>query len=160
MPDIPIIVANVKAILNGTKGSYLQPGWVQGRNDSGQFQSFFYEGTAEEVSAVAVIFDHVNWTWTLTGIAAGRAKLEAHAGFPFVSGNGTTYNGETPEDIWELDPNEVQKDLLDADFPNTPAVGFNGSLILTNKKSSIAIAELVKAESVVWWPAVGGGGTS
>jgi hypothetical protein len=153
MPDIPIIVANVKAILNGQRGSYLQPNWVQGRNDSGAFQSFNYEGTAEEVSAVAVIFDQANWTWTLTGLPAGRAKLEAHAGFPFNSAHGTSYTGETPENIWELDPNDVQKEILEADFPN-------GSLNLSSKASRAAVAELVKAETVVWWPAVGGGGTA
>ena len=77
MSSIPILIANVKAVLNGQRGAYLQPNWSHGRNDSGLFTTYNYEGTYEEILALEAFFEDNNWTWTTTGLAAGRAKRVA-----------------------------------------------------------------------------------
>lgn len=93
--------------------AWLQAGYKYGVNDSGPFQSFSYRGTRAEVAALGPQFNVEGWTWAVTHEAAGLATLEAQAGF----GGGPGYVDEEPENIWELDPNEVEKPLLEADFP-------------------------------------------
>jgi len=92
--------------------AWLQAGLKYGVNDSGPFQSFSYRGTRAEVEALAPQFNVTGWTWTVTRETHGMATIEAQAGF----NGGQGYTGEEVENIWELDPNEVEKNLLESDF--------------------------------------------
>lgn len=139
MPVIPIVTA-VAARLNGQAGAYLQANWSYGRNDSGPFQSFNYEGTAAEVEALGPLFDAAGWTWTVTGLNASRAKLEAHAGF--AGGTDYTVVVETPENIWEMEAQEVQKELLEADFP------FGMSLSTITKEDKVLIGKVAADDTL------------
>jgi hypothetical protein len=90
-----------------------QEGYTYGVNDSGPFQRFKYRGTTNEVRALASQFNVSGWTWSITYETHGFARLEAETGFLGDQGD---EEGQV-EDVWELDPNETQKNLLEADFP-------------------------------------------
>lgn len=111
MPD-PIHPAKINVGQQGP-AAWLQAGLKYGVNDSGPFQSYSYRGTRAEVEAMAQQFNVAGWTWTVTREEAGLATLDAAAGY----NSGPNYEQEVPENIWELNPNEVEKELTDADFP-------------------------------------------
>lgn len=100
--------------INGLRGSYKQPGsW--GRSDTGYFWVYSFEGTKEEVENDAGAFSGYGAQFEVEELRGGRARLTARVAWPF---DGTIGLLEVPEEIWELDPQEEQKDALSADFPN------------------------------------------
>lgn len=152
----PIINAGAQAIGNRF---WRQMKYTYGRNDSGYFQNFNYRGIESDITALAVIFDTNGWTWTVTPKdGGGLATLEAHAGFGGPSSVGTTYGAETPENIWELDPNEVDKSLLEADFPFTGTAPGLNSLTLSSQDTSEAVMKMSADSGGLWTrsPAISG----
>jgi hypothetical protein len=113
--------------------AWLQEGYSYGVNDSGSFQRFVYRGTRTEVEALAPQSNIAGWNWMVTRESHGMARLEAEAGFLGNSGD----EEAQVEDVWELDPNETEKDLLDADFPF-------GSLAQISKVNKDRIADAIQ----------------
>ncbi len=111
--------------------AWLQKGYTYGVNDAGPFQRFAREGLVAAVQNWAGILDNAGWTWTVTMLhtnthgtnaspsvgnnPTGIARIEASAGWAYPM----LYGTETPENIWELDPQDEPKDLLSADWSNT-----------------------------------------
>ena len=157
MPTIPIQPQVPPKINTGQNAfnAYLQRGYTFGKNDSGNFQNFHYKGVQADVFALVDTFIVEGWSYTVTPfLGGGMAELEAHAGWAssqpgYPSGSGA----EVPENIWELDSQDTQKNLLEADFPNGP------SLVLTAKESRDALAKILQNPNYVWVPPGTGAGT-
>lgn len=128
--------------------AFLQRGYTYGVNDSGPWQRFERRGLNSDIETWAGILFNAGWTYTVTretvdsGTDQGISRIEAKAGwaFPFL------YGSETPENIWELDPQDEQKGLLEADFPF-------GSVNLTSKLTREKLALIVASTNVTWYPA-------
>ena len=137
-------------INSGLVNSYawLQKGYTYGVNDSGPWQRFAREGLTADVQNWAATLNDAGWTWTVTllhhnhNTGIGIARVEASAGwaYPYL------YGTETPENIWELDPQDEQKALLESDFPN-------GTVDLTSNKSRDALAKIIEDTTAYWCPA-------
>lgn len=128
---------------------WLQKGYSYGRNDSGPFQTLITEGLNADVDADAVNFLYAGWTYTVERKGSGISRMEAHAGWNPGAG-GTTYSTEVLENIWELDPQETDKALLEADFPN------GASLALTSNKTREALSKIINDEAGRWNPPIPG----
>lgn len=115
MPPIPAKI-NV-----GSAGpaAWLQAGLQYGINDSGPFQSYTKRGTRAEVEDLAAPLAALGFLYTVTLEAGGLARIDASKS-NLLSDEGA----EVPENIWELDPNETEKNLLEADF----ASGVSGQI--------------------------------
>ena len=121
---------------------WFQKGYSYGRNDSGPFQTWIAEGKDADVDADALNFLYSNWTYAVTRKGGGLSRMEAHAGWT----GGSNYTSEVLENIWELDPQETDKDILAADYPN-------GSVNLNNTGSQIsrdAVAAAVIDSKPIW----------
>ena len=118
---------------------WLQEGYSYGRNDSGPFQTWITEGLHADVDADANNFLTGGWTHTVTRKKGGISSMEAHAGWS----GGSAYTTEVLENIWELDPQESEKSLLDADFPN-------GMQYVLNKKTRSALKIMVTDTGGHW----------
>lgn len=104
----------IPPVINGLRGSYQQPGsW--GRNSTGFFWNYVFEGTAAEVENDVAQFNNNGAEFEVTELLGGRKRLTARVSSLFSGGGGFD---EQPENVWELSPNEVEKELLEADFPN------------------------------------------
>lgn len=121
--------------------AWLQAGLKYGRNESGPFQSFSKEGTQAEVEDYAIVLDSAGWTWTVERLKGGLARIDGHAGWG--NGSSSTYTPEVPEEIWELDPNETDKALLEADWPFA-------SVNLVSKQTSTALAKILEQDDYIW----------
>jgi hypothetical protein len=110
--------------------------WVQreytyGINDTGPWQRYKASGRNADVEGLANELANAGWTVTVTrnvvvdGSGSGDtgfnpetadygiSTVEAQAGWQFPQ----IYGTETPEDIWEFDPQDIQQDLTKADMP-------------------------------------------
>src|SRR5437763_2661192 len=105
-------------------GPFIQPGYTYGVNDSGPWQRFVKKGPTAQVQDYADVLLAANWNVTVTLLAAGLAQVEGSAGWPFPY----LYGTENPENIWELDPAEEPKSLLEADFPNSTVLNLSTSI--------------------------------
>lgn len=121
----------IPPVINGLRGSYPQLN-SYGRNSQGYYWDYNFEGTAAEVDADAAIFNLQGAEFEVEELRGGRKKLHARVTALFPGGGG---DDEQPENVWELDPNEVEKDLLEADFP----FGTLGTISAHNR-SAIAYA--------------------
>jgi hypothetical protein len=126
------------SIIIGQKGAFLQP--VQfGRDDSGRFQRYMYEGTTREVLQAAYAFDLGGWVYTFTELHGGRSRVEARAGW--AGGFKNNYDPNTDdENIWELEQQDTTKPLLSADFPF-------GSVNLSNNQSGVALQKVLDGQA-------------
>ena len=128
--------------------SWLQEGYTYGIGDSGPWQRFKRRGLNPSIENWYNILVNAGWIVTVTRDKVdnnsndGHATIEASCGwaFPYL------YGIETPENIWELDPQDEQKALLDADYPN-------GSINLTSKLTREMVTQMVDDPSALWAPA-------
>ena len=112
-----LIPAKINVGADGPK-AWRQANRTYGLNDSGAFQTIAYRGTQAEVEDLVATYLSAGWTYTVTIQAGGLAQIEGSSGsLPSSSGP------EVPEDVWELDPNETEKNLLDCDFSASGALG-------------------------------------
>lgn len=91
------------------KAAWRQPGGY-GRNDTGYYQVFRFEGTVNEIRQMAAFYDSNGATYDVEELTGRRARLSVRIG-------NNPGGAELSEDVWELDAQETQKDLLEADFP-------------------------------------------
>lgn len=124
---MPSTATPISPIINGLKGSFKQAGCTRGRNSTGFYWNYQYEGTADEVEADADACAANNLQFEVTNLTGGRKRLTFQTTVAFGDGGGAE-NSEVLENVWELDPQDTQKDLLEADLPfaNT----YNGELPL------------------------------
>ncbi len=101
-------------VINGTSGAYKQPSTF-GRDGSGFFSVFNYEGTSAAVLAEAASWEASGAQYEVTDLHGGRKRLTARISGGSGSGSSST---EEPENVWELQAQESTKDLLEADFGN------------------------------------------
>lgn len=120
---------------------WFQEGYSYGRNDSGPFQIWITEGRNADVDADALNFHNSSWTYTVTRKKGGISRMEAHAGWK--GDGGQNYTTEVLENIWELDPQEIEKGLIDADFPN-------GSLNSISRDTRHAIKQMLNDDGGSW----------
>lgn len=118
--------------------AWLQKGYSYGKTESGPFQKFSKEGPQATIEDLIGPLNQAGWLWTVTNLEAGMARIDATAGWS----GGSTYTPEAPENIWELDPNEQDKGLLEADFPNSNTSGYD--LNLNNSGSQLTREALSK----------------
>ncbi len=102
-------------IINGHKGAIQQP-VSYGQSDGGFYNIATFEGTEAEIRSLASQYGAAGAIYEVEHLHGGRAKLTAHMTWANVSQLGQ----EVPVDLWDLDSQEVEKDLLEADFPNSP----------------------------------------
>lgn len=126
--------------VNGKKGAILQPEEF-GRNEGGFYSVVNFEGTEQEVKNRAAAYDAIGALYRYKQLYGGRAKLDVYLTFA----NATQVENEIPVDVWELDPQESEKDLLDCDFPNSPFPP-----ISQNDRKIIKAA--LESDDVVWLP--------
>lgn len=100
-------------IINGKKGAIKQPG-SYGKGQEGYYSVIPFEGTDQEVRNRAAQYDAVGAYYDVEQLHGGRARLTVRLAWA----NTNQLGQEIPIESWELDPQEVEKDLLDADFPN------------------------------------------
>ncbi len=86
-----------------------------GRDESGFYSVEVYKGTVAEVKARAAGYDAAGAQYEVEDMNGGQAQLSVRTGWA----NSNQLGQEIPVDVWELDPQEVEKDLLDADFPHS-----------------------------------------
>ena len=139
---------NGNGYVNGiTDYSWIQKGYSYGVNDSGPWQRFKRSGLNSSVEQWYNVLFNAGWIVTVTREKVnsqtdqGISTIEANCGWPFPY----LYGTETPENIWEIDPEDVQKNLLEADFQF-------GSVNLTSKLSRTAAANIVEDTGAVWIP--------
>lgn len=103
-------VTLIPPVINGLRGAFKQPE-VWGRNDTGYWWDYHCKGTAAEIQTEAHSLDLIGAEFIVTQLHGGMAEVRAQIA--------TAPNGaQQVESFWELDPNEVEKDLLSADFPH------------------------------------------
>jgi len=126
--------------------SWLQKGYSYGYNDSGPWQKFKRSGLYTSCLSWYNTLLNAGWTVTMTMDSVdnrtylGKATVEASCGWAFPQ----IYGTETPENIWELDPQDEQKDLLNADFPN-------GTINATSKDTRTAVSKLAEYDGSKWY---------
>lgn len=98
--------------INGHKGCHQQP-TRYGKNESGFYSVVSYEGTSREIKIRAAAYDAIGAVYEVEEMHGGFCRLNVY----LTWANAGQVAQETPVSVWELDPNEVEKDLLDADFP-------------------------------------------
>lgn len=127
---------------------WIQRGISYGRNSSGPFQVWITEGLDADVDADAGWFHAEGWEYTVERRGAGISHMQARAGWMSGGGPGTDYTTEVLENIWELDPQETEKALLEADFPN----GSTLELFSVRTKEAIlaAVANLSSGNPPLW----------
>ena len=128
---------------------WIQRDYQYGINDTGPWQRYKASGRNSDIEAMAAVLADAGWTITVTrnvvvdGSGSGDdgfnpetadygiATVEAQAGWQFPQ----IYGTETPEDIWEFDPQDYQQDLTKADMPfsTVPQLSTNppGAIITT-----------------------------
>lgn len=95
--------------INGVKGAYLQP-TRYGRDESGLYTIFVWEGTKNEVLSNVPAIESVGGLWEMEE-SFTQAKCRLTGRFP------TNPNQqEQTVDTWELFSNTVEKDLLESDI--------------------------------------------
>jgi hypothetical protein len=94
-------------------GPWKQSGYTYGVNDAGAYQDYFEVGYDWEIDADYEYWLTTGWTVSVKRMTHQLSRLEAHAGW----NGGTDYVDEVLMDFWELDPQETDKGLLEADFP-------------------------------------------
>ncbi len=99
--------------INGKRGAHAQPG-KYGLNETGFYSHTVFEGTAADIAARASAYAAINVLYEVEGLPGGRARLTYYATWA----NANQLGQEVPVEAWELDSQEVEKDLLDADFPH------------------------------------------
>lgn len=114
--------AKINVGADGPK-AWLQAGLKYGWNDSGPFQSYSKEGTQTEIEDLVQGFINAGWNYTVTRMKGGICRIEGNTKSP-LGGNPAT---EELENVWELEGNEVSKDVLEADFPfsGTNSAGYD-----------------------------------
>lgn len=144
-----------------TDYSWIQEGYVYGMADTGPFQRFKRSGRNSDIENWAAILIDAGWNVTVTrdrvntnntdsgfskaGASYGLSTVEASAGWPYPF----LYGTETPEDIWELDPQDDNIDLLSSDMPAglIQPLDNNYSLITTKQ----AINDMVNGGLYIVW---------
>lgn len=125
---------------NANQGApWKQKGYSYGRNDSGPFQVWIDEGKDADIDVDAGAFLAGGWTYTVERKGNGISRLEARSGWT----GGSTYTTEVLENIWELDSNDADKNLLEADFPN-------GSIKQPSLATRQQIPNIVNDQSGKW----------
>ena len=128
--------------------SWIQPGYSYGYNDSGPWQKFKRSGLYYSVLNWYNILVNAGWVVTMTldkvddVTYTGKATVEASCGWAFPA----LYGIETPENIWELDPQDEMKDLLNANFPN-------GTINATSKLTRECVSKMAEDSTSGWYPA-------
>jgi len=128
--------------------SWMQQGYTYGVNDTGPWQKFKRRGLNSSIESWYTTLYNAGWIVQVTREKVnnvtdqGISEIEASCGWPFPY----LYGTETPENAWELDPQDEQKGLLDADFPN-------GSINVTSNLTRVAVAKLLEDTSATFYPA-------
>ena len=115
-------MANLPGKIIGQKGIFLQPRRF-GRDDSGYYQEYVYQGTSQDVVNAAFNLDIAGWTYAFEELHGGISRVTAKAGWSAYSGGPPN---DPPENVWELTQQDEQKNLLEADFP------FSDTTVLNN----------------------------
>lgn len=97
--------------INGSKDIFLQP-VRYGVSESGPYTVFRYSGPAERVKTVAAQFGSKGALYEVSEANGGFCSVDIRVSWVQSSA------AEQPVDIWELDPQEVEKDLAEANFPH------------------------------------------
>jgi hypothetical protein len=172
-----ILTASIPPIINvgpSGGGNWLQRDYEYGVNDSGAFQSLVTQGKIADVEADAVNFFLAGWTvkikYDIGGFGTnGIATMTASAGWTGTGTGGLNYVSEVLNSSWELDPEESDKGMLEANFPFTgTATGFNSIALTSGIESTnapninggttsssvtrLAIQAAVDDSSPVWSP--------
>jgi hypothetical protein len=110
---------------------FVQRDYQYGTNDTGPWQRFKATGRNSDIEGLAALLENAGWTITVTRNVVvngsgggdtgfnpatadyGISTLEAQAGWQFPQ----IYGTETPENIWELDPQDFQQDITKANMP-------------------------------------------
>ncbi len=124
-------MSNSRFTINGKKGAHEQP-LAYGLNDGGFYSHQVFEGTAADIQAKAAGYSNLGVRYEVENLHGGRAKLTAY----LTWANANQLGQEVPVENWELDPQEVEKDLLDADFQH-------GSLTALSSSDRATIAGLI-----------------
>jgi hypothetical protein len=127
-----------KFTYNGKRAAFPQP-ISYGKNESGYYSVVPYEGSKKEVEIRAAAYDAIGALYEVRPLYGGRARLEVRLSWLFTQGGQPT---EAPVNVWELDPQEVEKDLLSADFPN----GLIGEISKQNRSSIRTALETIPAD--------------
>ena len=117
--------------INGRRAATMQP-VRYGTNESGAYSIIPYEGTTREIQSIAAQWAGTGAYYEVTQMPGGLAKLEVRLNWLFNQGNTAV---EVPQDTWELDPKETEKDLLEADFQNP------GTVAILSKDDRQAVAK-------------------
>lgn len=156
-----IIIPRINSGSLITDYSWLQRGYSYGVNDTGPFQRFKRSGRNADIEAWAALLAEAGWNVTVTRDIVvtegsdtgfnpatadyGLSTIEASAGWPYPY----IYGTETPEDIWELDPQDEKIDLLSSDIPNGLLQPLQNTYsVITTKQ---AIKDLVNTGLPVVW---------
>jgi hypothetical protein len=99
-------------IINGKKGCHQQP-TRYGKNESGFYSVVQFEGTAKEIKIRAAAYDAIGAQYEVEEMFGGLCRLNVF--LSWASAGQVAI--ETPVSVWEYEPMETEKDLLDADFP-------------------------------------------
>ena len=133
--------------------SWLQKGYEYGTNDSGPWQRFTRRGLNTDIEQWYQTLVNAGWIVKVTREVVnstsnqGISTIEANCGWAFP----WLYGIETPENIWEIDPEDAQKNLLEADFPFSYTSGLN-SVNLSSKLTSDAITKIIQDDAATWYP--------
>jgi hypothetical protein len=135
--------ARINTCPAGLQGyAWMEKGYTYGHNDAGDYQSIFAVGFDADVDAAYLWFFTNGWECKVTRNWAGMSRLEAHAGW----NGGTAYSQENFESYWEIDAEETDKALLEADFPQ----GIS-TLNLANPVSAQAVNAAVNDPDASWF---------
>jgi hypothetical protein len=119
-------------LINGKKGCHQQP-TRYGKNESGFYSVVQFEGTAKEIKIRAAAYDAIGAQYEVEEMFGGLCRLNVFLSWASAG----QVASETPVSVWELEPNEVEKDLLDADFPF--ASTFSGGVGNVSKQNRMAV---------------------
>ncbi len=105
-------------IVNGQKAAFLQKP-KYGRNESGDYTLFTYEGTKAELQALVPAIVGAGGMWEMEESFTGvGSKLTARFSTNVGAGGGT----EVPTNTWEFFANRVEKDLLESDLASVATI--------------------------------------
>lgn len=149
-----ILTANIPPIINvgpSGGGTWLKQGYRYGVNDSGPYQMFTAEGTLGQLEADAINFILAGWTVDIEYLTGGFGvngigRMTCSAGWTGTGTGGINYVSEVLTSAWELDPEETDKGLLEANFPFTGTAnlgaGVSTTLALTTAPGAFPLVPL------------------
>ena len=125
--------------INGSKSVRLETRET-GHDENGFFTNETYYGGKTAIYTRAFQFEAIGATVSVTELPGGMARLTIRLSWLRTDNGQPT---EAPIEMWELEPQEVEKDLLDADFPNSllPAL---------SKDDRKSLATLIANPGFIW----------